>query len=205
MKTNDDAVQVRLGQRVMRTLIVTGSLGLLAAMSFVFMPPERGEPVAPVATMGRAVRPVIEDRSPLRGVRLEIPDMTVRRLDRVAVVTFSCDVFDAKQELRADARAKLEKLAEGLHTVRNQIAIEIAGYAPDAADARGYATGVMRAARVADCIAGIARIPPSAIAMRSLADTEVRGPADRPHAVVIMISSADELAREVAQLPGTGI
>lgn len=191
-----------LWRRVLRALFVMAWVGLMAGLSFVFFP------AAPrndrVAATPRQPQALLDDLSPLRGLRVQIPDVQVRRLDRLAVVTFTCDVFDARQDLRPQALDRVNQLSRDLYQVRDRIAVEVAGYAPDSAGASGYAIGLMRAARVADRLVAVAELPPSAIALRSLGDTETRGPADRPHAVVITIAPAEDTSPEVASMSVPG-
>lgn len=191
-----------LWRRFLRAVIVMAWVGLMAGLSFVFFPAGPGDDrvVAPP----RPSHGMLDDLSPLRGLRVQIPDVQVRRLDRLAVVTFTCDVFDARQNLRPHALDRVNQLSRDLHQVRGRIAVEVAGYAPDDAGASGYAIGLMRAARVADRLVAVAELPPSAIALRSLGDTETRGPADRPHAVVITIAAAEDAAPEVASMSVPG-
>ena len=183
-----------------RAAVVIGTLGTLAVLSFVFLPADsraRREKSAP-----RLVADVVKDLSPLKGLKIEIPGVRVRRLDQFAVVTFAYDVFDTQQNLCPAAKDKLNRLALRLHELRSQIAVEVAGYAPDAESSGGYATGLLRAARIADCLVSVAGLPPSAIAVRSLADSEAHTGTDRPHAVVITISTSEDAA---PQLTGTPI
>jgi hypothetical protein len=196
MKTEGVAGQIAGSRplvRILRGLFIFSSMALLSALSFVFLP--AGPREYRDRELSGLASTVADDRSPLGGVVFEIPGVHIRRLDRLAVVTFTYDLFDAQQNLRPAGRSRLMELARGLRAVRAQISVEVEGYAPEHSGSDGYAVGLLRAAHVADCLASAADLPPSAIALRSLGDTEVRGPADRPHAVVIMISPAEDSAR----------
>jgi hypothetical protein len=190
---------VRPLQRAARAMVVITSLGLLLGLSFVFLPPGPRE-YGPQAALQPAPS-LPDDPSPLHGLFSQIPGMEVRRLDRMAVVTFTYDVFDSRQNLLPRAREQLTQFALGLQSLHSRIAVEIAGYAPGASGADGYEIGLMRATRVATCLASAANLPPSSIALRSLGDTEIHGPADRPHAVVITISAADETSHRPEGFP----
>ena len=177
--------------RAFRAVIICAALASLATLSFVFLPADfRGR---------RAVAPAhesVRDASPLHGIAVKIPGIEVRRLDRLAVITFTYDMFDKQQNLRPAAREKLLQLGLSLHQIHSAVAVEITGYAPETSGAESYSVGMIRAARVADCLVSAAELPPASVALRSVGDTELHGNADRPHAVVIMISPSGEIAQD---------
>lgn len=197
----DTAAASRPLLRLLRAAIIASSLGTLAGLSFVFLPAETREHRHPARPAIRPPPHAREDHSPLRGLALRIPDVTVRRLDQLAVVTFACEVFDDRQDLEPAARGRLELIAEKLRQLRSPIAVEVTGYAPENEGRGGYTMGLLRASRVADCLVSRAGLPPSAIALRSLGDTGVHGGAGKPHAVVIVISNPEGMSPQLARLP----
>lgn len=201
-KTSETGATARPLQRLLHAVVIAASLGTLAGLSFVFLPAGPREGDRDHALKDAVSAPhAVDDRSPLRGLALKIPDLTVRRLDQLAVVTFTCEVFDDRQNLKPAARDRLELLAQKLREVRSHVAVEVTGYAPENEGSNGYSVGLLRASCVADCLVTRAGLPPSAIALRSLGDTEVRGRADQPHGVVIVISNPDGEASQLARIP----
>lgn len=176
---------------MIRGFVIAGAMTTLALLSYCFMPP--GAPDRREQRAAGLLARQTEDRSPLAGAAVNIAGVNVRRLEKVAVVTFSFDVFDANQQLLPAAKARLLQLAASLRRVDRKIALDIAGYAPEGTRAgSAYALGLSRAAGIAQCLVATSGIQPSCIAARSLGDSELHGDAERPHAVVITITGAEE-------------
>lgn len=204
MKRSPESTSHRSGVKLIRLGVVLAAIAILTVLSFVFMPP--GQPDRRAQRAAGLLTGHTEDPSPLAGLALNVDGVHIRRLERLAVVTFTFDVFDEHQELRPDARVRLEQLAAGLRRVANQIALDVAGYAPENTQpGEAYAIGLARATGVARCIVEVAGIPPAAVAARSLGAGVLHGSAERPHAVVIAIAPLNEVTQQLATLRDAGL
>lgn len=195
--THDHTGQLLL--KVLRAIITIGSLSLLASLSFIFFPSDQLD-IRNKRAAG-LLAGHIEDHSPLNGLTVAIPNVEIRRFDRLAVVTFSCEVFDARQDLRPDARIRIEQLARSLRKLGTHIAVDIAGYAPEIEDRNAYAIGLIRAARVAGCLMNESNLPLECVALRSMGCDRIHGGTDHPHSIVINISASDETVAQFAAFP----
>ncbi len=202
MEENITSSQDRTRQplrKVLRAMATMGMLSLLAALSFIFFPSDHQDIRSKRAAGLLAGH--VEDHSPLNGIAITIPNVEIRRLDGLAVVTFSCEVFNTRQDLRPDARTRIEQLARSLRRLGPHIAVDIAGYAPEVEGRRAYAVGLIRASHVADCLMNGSTLRPECVALRSMGSDQLHGDADHPHSIVINISASDEAVAQLVTYP----